>query len=224
MGDEITLESIAAGQESIQKSFTELAGHVLTIANRVYAKDGMPYDDEENGSGQRMPPIPPKDEVKPVGKRSKQDEGDEDKDKVKDAVEKGYDATATERKNEEDAPFGEAAKVDDAGANEPTDPAEAVKKPPFTGNREDETLGGVAKAVRDLTAKMDAFTKAGEGSQTLVKAAAPPVVTRSTGRDPQEDQPILTRDMQKEATTRSFKEINRLRERVGDLPKHGFLG
>ena len=61
MADEITLETI-------QKSVGELAGHMLTIAKRVYAKDEdmMPYDGEEEDEErpERMVPgvVPPEDE------------------------------------------------------------------------------------------------------------------------------------------------------------------
>ncbi len=235
--------------QEVQKSVADLAGHVMTIAKRVYAKDDKDYDDDE------MPYMD--DDKKSKSRRMKMDEDDDDKDymdkhkksksrrmkmdededdeeymdkhkKSKSrSTRKGYDDAAEDRKDEEDASFGETPDSDSKG-NEALDPEDAPKSPPFSGDREDETfnVNAMVKSMTELTEainKMGATTESDDGSQTLVKSMVPEGTARGNGRDAGEGE-LVTRDMQKEAIGRTYKDLNRLREEVGDLPRNGFLG
>ena len=206
---------------TIEKSISELAGHVLAIAKRVYAKDEgmMPYDDEDADTDYTYP----EDEMKSKMKKADEDDKDKKDDKPdflkSRATRKGYDDSAEVASDEEDAKFGDPAQGD-VPANEPSPAGEGAGDAPFTGNREDETFNvhAMQKAIADLQKAVG-----GSPAQTIVNSKVPASGQVNKGRQPGAGE-IVTREMQEAAKGRSYKELNRLREEIGDLPKHGIAG
>ncbi len=229
----MTTNSTAEIQE-VSKAVQNLATHVLTLAKRVYAKDDdqMPYmedDDDEKKSkmskthdGDDDDYMDSHEEMK-TKKRSKMGDHDDD-DYMDDDMKakkskrsKGFADSAEDAKDEEDNKFGDAPDSDVDG-NEPMDPK--VKTFDDAG-REDETLGKMVKQIADLSAMVEKMS--GSGAQTIVKSMVPGGGERHDGREGG-DGMVVTREMQEQAKGRTYQELNRLRENLGDLPRHGFLG
>ena len=135
---------------------------------------------------------------------------------------KGFADSAEDRKDEEDASFGEAAGVDEKTGNEPLDPAKNPKSAPFADDRNDETfnVNAMMKQITKLASMVEKME--GSGAQTIVKSMVPGNGDRHDGREVGSGM-VVTRDMQEQAKGRTYQELNRLREEMGDLPRHGFL-
>ncbi len=218
--------------QKVSKAVQTLATHVLTLAKRVYAKDDdqMPYMDDDDEKKSKMSKTHEEghddddaymDSMK--GKKSKMGdhddddyEGDDMKAKKNKQRNKGFADSAEDAKDEEDAKFGDPAQSDVDG-NEPMDPK--VKTFDDAG-REDETLGKMVKQIADLSAMVEKMS--GSGAQTIVKSMVPGAGDRHDGREVGSDM-VVTRQMQEDAKGRTYQELNRLREAVGDIPRHGFL-
>ena len=123
---------------------------------------------------------------------------------------KGYNNVAVQTADEEDAPFGE--QQDSLEGNDPS-PAGNMD-----GDREDETFNvSFATVVNEVRGMKAALAANG----ITVKSVTPGVNGFRKGRD-QGD--VLVRDVEIMAKTRSWKELNALREQVGDLPRHMING
>lgn len=124
---------------------------------------------------------------------------------------RGYAGTAKTRSSEEDSPFGDTDST--VAGNEPQPAGD------MGGDREDETFNAKFMAVqadlRDLRGRYNQMQRA--------KAISPPVgdMRKSQriggGGSPQG----VTRQMQVEAKSRSWAELNQLRTATGDLPSFG---
>jgi hypothetical protein len=133
---------------------------------------------------------------------------------------KGYAAAAKVKADEEDSPFGD--KDSTVSGNE-TQPAGDQG-----GDREEETFGPGGMAYRAMLKgfnvspeQADAIVKARGGDhdpgQEIAKALIP-----EGSQDPRagkEGVGVLTREMQEAVKVRSFRDINRLRMDIGDLPR-----
>ena len=137
---------------------------------------------------------------------------------------KGYADVAQDRATEEDTPFGE--KDADLDGNEPQSAGDQG------GQRDDETFGVGGLAPRDLSgvdatkmiaklqARIQKLERANEPAGLAVAARAQVPGTGSTataGRGG--SQVTLTRDLQAKAKGLSYRQINKMREDVGDLPR-----
>lgn len=142
-------------------------------------------------------------------------------------VRKGFDNSATSASDEEDAKFGEADS--NVPGNEPQPSGDN------DGDSENESFGPGGEASRPAgaasgTYKGNSISRIAQlekqvaelsGGQVIAKAIVPGA-TGSDARNPNGNTGQFTREMQEEAKGRSFRDLNRLREEVGDLPKNLF--
>jgi hypothetical protein len=127
------------------------------------------------------------------------------------AVAKGYNNAARQKRDEEDAPFDEQQSSIKGN--------EASPAGRMDGGREDETFNAsFMQVTKELKTIREALGSAGI---TVARSVVPPVGTVSKGRNAE---PVMTRDLEAEVKTRSWKELNKLREDVGDLPRNAFGG
>lgn len=130
-------------------------------------------------------------------------------------VAKGFSNVAQRTANEEDSPFGE--QQDDLAGNAASPAGEQG------GGREDETFN--AKFARDILKSLRPMIRkevaAATGRKvTKARAITPPMGAIRKGRE-QSNEGVVTRDVEEQVKSRSFREINQLREQMGDLPKNG---
>ena len=118
---------------------------------------------------------------------------------------KGYNNTALQTTNEEDAPFDE--QQDSIDGNQPS-PAGKM-----TGERDDETFNMNFQSLSQDLAELKQIMSGGQ----TAKAVVPGLGKISKGRD---GNVVTDRNFQEVIKTRSFREINALREQVGDLPRN----
>ncbi len=187
------------------------------------------------GEEEQFPPDPMADPMAP--EMGMEDEMPYDEDEMamayykaakmtKSRMRKGFRNAAQVKSDEHDAPFGD--KDSSVEGNEPQPAGDQG------GTPEDETFGpggtahrayaqgtykALAKQVATLTKQLEALSSEG---QVIAKAVVPAVT--ANGSREQEGQVILTRDMQEQAKKQSYKQLNALREEVGDLPRHGLIG
>ena len=229
----------------------ELAKHLLTVSKRVYdeATTAKDHDEDEEHP---MPVPPKKDEGVVMSRKALKAaytalmaqmpmDDDEEEEEGKPPMfgkrgkktAKGFADSAKDAKNEEDTPFDQKADSDVDG-NETVDPGKATTQSsgsaPGAGagvatlpgmDRGDETFNvSAAMAQVQKTMGQIEVALAGEGTQ-LAKAVVPGVV-RSGDRNQAGEG--LTREMEIEVKGRTYKEINALRQELGDLPRFGFMG
>ena len=239
----VTIEKVAENVEDLASVMLDIAKSQNALRQLV-AKAFMDEDDEyeEEESIDKMPEdevleeevfeeetpvegIEPEDEyveeedVEMMGdhKRdwSKQKKSVKKAKGVKKGVKKGYAGRAKPTADEEDAPFGE--QQDNVEGNEESPAGE------MGGDREDETFNMKFSALKDeIKALRKALTDSGI---TVAKAVVPHpgAVTRKRALAG-EGEGVITRDTQEQVKKRSFRDINRLREDMGDLPRHGISG
>ncbi len=139
---------------------------------------------------------------------------------------KGFAHEAEAKTDEHDAPFGDKDSTLDGNENSPAGDQ--------GGEREDESFGpggnslrananGVYKMRKEIARLTKQVQDMASDGQVISKAIVP---ARPAGpaEQAQEGQVQLTRDMQEQVKGRSYREINKFRESVGDLPKHGIIG
>lgn len=227
--------------DTVTKSLGDLAMVVRDMAvdqqslrRRVFKMDEDSYDAEEEyemvDKGDEMPEdVPPEGypEEEPMqlrrGNKVMKDHmnGEEEEDLADLPVEddmmkasrnKGYANVAQQRVDEEDSPFDE--QQDNAEGNEPS-PAGKMG-----GNRDDETFNVSFSA---LMSEISSLKKAVESSGiTVAKSVVPSPRSGTRGRTSGPAEPIMDREMQSEVKSRSYREINQLREQIGELPRHAF--
>ncbi len=133
---------------------------------------------------------------------------------------KGYADAAQENADEHDAPFGEKD-TDLGGGNEATNQAAGEQG----GDSDDETFGpgGVAfRAMKKEMADLKAILSRIDGGQVIAKADAPAIGRIAKGQVRDDGQtPTVTRDMQEQAKNLSYRDLNRIREDMGDIPQFG---
>jgi hypothetical protein len=127
-------------------------------------------------------------------------------------IKKGYAASAKVNADEHDAPFEDK----DSGMSG----NEASPAGDQGGAREDETFGKpsykmLAKQVARLTNQVNAMN-----GTVIAKAVVPAV----PAKDATATNATITRDVQEQAKSLSYKQLNKFREEVGDLPRHGIIG
>ena len=124
------------------------------------------------------------------------------------SVVKGYNNAAMPTASEEDSPFGE--QQDSIEGNQGSPAGNMV------GDREDETFNvsfqSMLNEVRGIRAALQA-------NGITVKGPVPGLGKIQKGR---EGNPVIDRDFQVIAKSRTYQELNSLREQVGDLPRHFF--
>ena len=155
------------------------------------------------------------------------DEDDEDEINMSSPMAKGYANTAQHTTDEEDAPFGE--QQSNIKGNEPSPAGE------MGGGREDETFNaafsgtafaGYMNEIRALRKDLQSGNRInksrGQRRQQgpVVGAVVPGLGNINKGRD---GQVVMTAELEKAAKERSWKELNQLREVVGDLPRNAFV-
>lgn len=211
----------------LRKDLGELANHVMTIAKAVYSKEGMAFEDEEDIAD--IAPVEDKgmyaDKAGEYGEDPMDDNmmpyDEEDEDAYMERarnmyrMRKGYAGTAQSASDEEDAKFDE--KDSDIKGNEASPAGEQG------GNREDESFGPGGMAYKSIKADISKLTNTvnklaqAVGGEVVASSVVPGVTDRNKV---DKAQPTLTREMQEQAKQRSFRDLNRLREEVGDLPRN----
>lgn len=239
----VTLESLAAQIAGLAKSQTKLTQYTLGMAKDLYDvsdeedeadilpdesmdKDdnGMDYPDGDDmdGGGDGVPYMSEEEEVTKrkyvKGKTSVQKLMNRMK-AMEARIAKGFDDTAEtipEGKDSEEGKFG-VKDTDDVEGNEDSPAGEGNVMDPHGGDmgeadREEETFGpgGMAySAMQKLEARMAAVEK----GKVVAKAIVPANPDRGNAGSVE-----LTREMETEVKSRSWKDINRFRESVGDIP------
>ena len=220
--------------DTITKSLGDLATVVRDMAVHVY-KEGQ-WGEEEYESMEKMPPMDVQEEeemfeeeISLADESPDEDDSDDSSDSmdksktVKRAsrltktgrkIGKGFADRSLKTADEEDSPFDE--QQNDVKGNEPQ-PAGAMG-----GDRTDETFNANFAAIMD---EVNSLKKTIEDSGlTVTRAVTPPPGTIRKGREStsEDTSGIVTRDVESEVKKRSWREINSLREEVGDLPRHAF--
>ena len=157
------------------------------------------------GMGGEVPPIPGEEEMEMMGQPAY----------------KGYANTAQQTANEEDAPFGE--QQNNVRGNEPSPAGE------MGGGREDETFNvsfaSYLADMRFITAELQKSggrrTQPVQGLQTT-QSPVPGLAPISKGRGGTEF--VMTPEMEVQVKSRSYRQINALREQTGNLPRHALIG
>ena len=233
----------------LTKSVGDLATVVRDVAAHVYRKEGM-YGEEEEYEDMTFPEEGGMmggeeevldEEVAMMGDnhmrmedkdndedptmdgsgmmKMDEDEDDEDMEKgmhkskkvAKKKTKKGYAATAEIKADEEDSSFGDPPDSNIKG-NEVSPAGE------MGGDRGDETFN--MKFTQDVIKELKGMKKALADSGIVVaKSIVPNPGSTTKGRTTGGK---VTPDMEMEIKKRSWKQINGLREQVGDLPKYLF--
>lgn len=136
-------------------------------------------------------------------------------------IKKGFDDVADVKSDEHDAPFDE--KDGSVEGNEPQPAGDQG------GDREDESFGPGGEASRaygggtykQLMTQISKLTKQVEGisNGTVIAKAVVPALGDTTVPGQ-----VVTREVQEQVKNMPYKQINRFREEIGDLPKHGIIG
>ena len=204
----------------LQKSLAELAGYVKGLAKEIY-KDDFPEEGEGNGNGYDDMAG---DGVDENGQMPYDDESEEmymarmlKGFKAK----KGFADAAEEASSEEDSKWDEKdAKIE---GNEPSPAGDQA------GTEEDETFGpggmsysAMLKSIGDISKVVEGIAQKVNGEQVVLSKGIVPGSGPDNRYGAQNQGGVVTREMQVEAKSRSWKDLNRLRMDVGDLPRNVF--
>lgn len=142
-------------------------------------------------------------------------------------VQKGW-RHAAKNTAEHDGPFSEKDSTVEGNETQPAGDQ--------GGDREDESFGvggqssrayaggsykALATTVQALKKQIGDLTANG---QVISKALVPPVTAHNPQDAGPDGQILLTREMQEQAKNQSYRQLNKLRIEVGDLPTHGIFG
>ena len=219
MGSEITAAQV-------QKNLSELVGIVKGLAKEFYS--------EEEETEEKDPMAPNKDAA--MYKNDEYDDGegmmpydDESEDMYMARMRKGFRAKKGFADAAEEASSEEDSKWDEKDSK--IDGNEAQPAGDQTGNEDDETFGpgGMAysamlKQIADIGKVVNGIAqKAGAEQIVLAKGIVPGQgAVDPRGGPGQGGGVTVTREMQEQAKGRSYRDLNRLREEVGDLPRNIF--
>ncbi len=139
-------------------------------------------------------------------------------------LKKGFDDVAEVKADEHDAPFGD--KDGDVPGNEPQPAGDQG------GDREDESFGpggeasrsyaqGTYKQLSRQVAKLTKQVAEATQGKVIAKSLVPPIPGDNARQDSSQG---VTREVQEQVKGMSYKAINKFREDIGDLPRHGIIG